>query len=185
MTAGSGLVEMRNLGTDNSLIRPVRAGLGQGPFIRRWCSTLLAATAAFAWAVQPVAAATTADPQASYGRSATQATNAERLAHDRHSLRGHKCLRAFAVGQAKAMAAKDELYHQDLQPILSTCRMSWVGENVASGYKTGTAAVQQGWMKSKSHRRNLLAAKYTRVAVAARRADDGTWYVAQVFGRPA
>ncbi len=81
------------------------------------------------------------------------------------------------------MAAQEEMYHQDLGPIMDECGLSTVGENVAYGYATGRAVVRQGWMLSEGHRANILSRDYRLVAVAGRRSDDGTWYAAQVFGR--
>ena len=81
------------------------------------------------------------------------------------------------------MANAEEMYHQDLGPILETCHLVSVGENVAYGYATGRSVVNQGWMRSEGHRANILNRGFKLVAVAARRDDDGTWYAAQVFGR--
>ncbi len=59
------------------------------------------------------------------------------------------------------MAAKEEMYHQDLGPVMSTRGLSIAEGNGA----------------------NILSTGYRLGAVAARRSDDGTWYAAQVFGR--
>ena len=42
-----------------------------------------------------------------------------------------------------------------------------------------------GWMKSEDHRANILERRYRRMAIVARKGDDGRWYVSQVFGRAA
>jgi uncharacterized protein YkwD len=124
-----------------------------------------------------------AGPAAEYAEAAVKATNAAREANDRKPLRADDCLRDFARKQAQAMAAEEEMYHQDLGPIMETCHLVSVGENVAYGYPTGRSVVNQGWMKSDGHRANILNRGFKLVAVAARRDDDGTWYAAQVFGR--
>lgn len=126
-----------------------------------------------------------ATPESRYGAKAVRATNSARAAADLRELKPHDCLKGFAVRQAKAMAAQEEMYHQDLAPILEECGLSKVGENVAYGYPTGRAVVWQGWMLSEGHRANILSRDYRLVAVAGRRSDDGTWYAAQVFGRKA
>ena len=59
------------------------------------------------------------------------------------------------------------------------------GENVASGFKTGKATVNQGWMKSPGHRLNILNPVYRRMGIGARKGDDERWYVCQLFGRKA
>ena len=124
-----------------------------------------------------------AGPAAEYAEAAVKATNAAREANDRKPLKVDDCLSDFARKQARAMATKEEMYHQDLGPIMETCHLVSVGENVAYGYPTGRSVVNQGWMKSEGHRANILNRGFKLVAVAARRDDDGTWYAAQVFGR--
>jgi uncharacterized protein YkwD len=124
-----------------------------------------------------------ASPAAEYGAQAVKATNAAREANDRKAFKVDECLLGFAKRQARAMAAKAEMYHQDLGPIMETCHLVSAGENVAYGYPTGRSVVNQGWMKSEGHRANILNRGFKLVAVAARRDDDGTWYAAQVFGR--
>ena len=131
------------------------------------------------------AVALTPTPEQRYGRQAVTASNNAREQHGLRELRVNDCLKDFARKQAKAMAAEEEMYHQDLGPIMSTCGLSTVGENVAYGYGTGRSVVWDGWMESEGHRANILSTSYRLVAVAARRSDDGTWYAAQVFGRKA
>ena len=50
------------------------------------------------------------------------------------------------------------------------------GENIAMGYKT-QADVAKALYKSKSHRKNTLKNKYTRIGVAGYRADNRNWWV--------
>ena len=80
------------------------------------------------------------------------------------------------------MAAKGEMFHQDLGPVMDKCGLSLVGENVAFGFtKAGT--LLKAWMDSPGHRANILDARYRQLGVGARKSDEGVWYVAQVFGR--
>ncbi|MFC4785340.1 CAP domain-containing protein [Nocardioides sp. MAHUQ-72] len=147
--------------------------------------TSLAATLvalATALTLAPPAQAATA---ASYSAAAVKATNHQRAEHDRVHLKHSDCLQQFARRQAKRMARQERIYHQDLGVILEECRLSITGENVAVGFPTGKAVVNQGWMRSPDHRANILERRYRRIAVAARRGDDGRWYVSQVFGRRA
>jgi uncharacterized protein YkwD len=124
-----------------------------------------------------------AGPAAEYAATAVRATNAARDAHDRKPLKVDGCLHGFAVRQARAMAEAGDIFHQDLGKILKKCNLSFVGENVAYGYPTGKAVVNQGWMRSEGHRDNILNPGFKLVAVGARRDGAGTWYAAQVFGR--
>ena len=124
-----------------------------------------------------------ASPAAEYAEQAVKWSNLAREGNDRKPLKVDECLAGFARKQAQAMANKEEMYHQDLGPIMETCHLVAAGENVAYGYPTGRAVVNRGWMQSEGHRANILSRGFKLVAVAARRDDDGTWYAAQVFGR--
>lgn len=137
-------------------------------------------------ALAPVAGAQAAEAArttpTSYAQQAHQATNAKRKAARRVALRQDACLQRFATRQAKAMARSQDLRHQDLGPIMRSCRLSMVGENVAYGFTSGKAAVA-GWMASPGHRANILNPRYRLLAVGAAKASNGQWYSAQVFGR--
>ena len=134
-----------------------------------------------------VAAAPAAQASASvdYAAQAFTTTNAKRAAHGLDRLGQNECLRQMAVAQAKAMAAKQQMFHQDIARALDGCKMNLVGENVAYGYDNGRAVVSKGWMRSPGHRANILEADYRLMGIAARKGADGRWYVAQVFGRAA
>ncbi|KRF36489.1 CAP domain-containing protein [Nocardioides sp. Soil805] len=127
-------------------------------------------------------AAARADGATSYAADAVRATNAARARHDLRALRSTRCLRRAATRQARAMARRESIWHQDIGAVMSTCGLGSVGENVAAGYPSGRAVVT-GWMGSEGHRANILEPRYRLVAVAARRGGSGTWYAAQVFGR--
>jgi uncharacterized protein YkwD len=116
-----------------------------------------------------------------YARQAVRATNKQRAKFGLRTLGVNPCLRKFAARQAQAMANSAELFHQDLGPILGTCRKRTAGENVAFGLSSGRSAVQ-AWMNSQGHRDNILNRSYRQVGIAAREGVDGRWYVAQVFG---
>ena len=124
-------------------------------------------------------------PARVYGQTAFDATNHQRAKRDRRALKPHSCLRKHAVRQARRMANQERIWHQNLGRVLADCNMSWVGENVAAGFPSGRTVVDDGWMESRSHRKNLLARKFRLMKVAARKGDDGRWYAAQVFGKRA
>jgi len=149
--------------------------------VRALAAGLLGATALLA---APLSQVAHASPSGTYETSVHNNTNMQRAKYDRVTLKGARCLDTFAERQAKRMADQQRMYHQDLRPILKTCNMSMVGENVAYGYSNGKAAVT-AWMKSPKHRANILNSKYRLVAVGAYQDEDGRWYVAQVFGRSA
>ena len=118
-----------------------------------------------------------------YSRQAHKATNNRRADQGLRALKRTDCVQRYAVRQAKAMARRTEMYHQDLGPILEDCGLNLVGENVAYGYRTGRSVVNDGWMNSEGHRANILNPGYRLMGIGARKGSDGAWYVAQVFGR--
>ena len=129
-------------------------------------------------------AAAEVTPAVKYRRQAQRATNAARKRHDLRKFRTDKCLRKWARKHAKRLAAEDEgLWHQNLKRVKKNCGLDWAGENVAVGYPTGKAVVNQGWMQSEGHRRNILHTQYRLSVVEARRSDAGWWYAVQLFGR--
>jgi uncharacterized protein YkwD len=123
-----------------------------------------------------------ASPSGTYENSVYANTNIQRAKYDRAALKGARCLDTFAERQARAMAQQRRIYHQNLRPILETCKLSTVGENVAYGYPNGKSAVA-AWMRSPGHRANILNPNFRLIAVGAYQDSRGSWYVAQVFGR--
>ena len=140
---------------------------------------LTAATTAVVGTTEPATATTGYD----YARQAFRTTNNVRARHDEPALHRSRCLKRFAARQATRMANQERMFHQSLTVVLDSCGLSLVGENVAYGYPTGRAVVLDGWMKSAGHRANILDGRFRKMAIAARRGDNGRWYVSQVFGR--
>ena len=121
---------------------------------------------------------------AKYGRDAFAATNNRRARYDRRVFRSDACLQRYAVRNARRMANREVMRHQQMGPIMRACGLNAVGENIADNYPNGRSVVQ-GWMGSPPHRRNILNPTFRLMAVAARKGDNGHWYAAQVFGRRA
>lgn len=109
-------------------------------------------------------------------------TNAVRADRDLPRLGTDACVQKFAARQARRMARKEKMYHQDLGPVLKSCSLSYAGENVAYGF-TSAKAVLNAWMRSPGHRANIVKRRYRLLGVGARKSESGVWYVAQVFGR--
>jgi uncharacterized protein YkwD len=117
-----------------------------------------------------------------YAQVAFESTNAARQRAGLDELAPQRCLAKAATSQAKAMAAQERMFHQDIRKLLAACGLSIVGENVAYGYPTGKSVVTDGWMKSAGHRANILNPRFTLMGIAARKGHDDRWYVSQVFG---
>jgi uncharacterized protein YkwD len=149
--------------------------------LRQFRALFLGLIGALALLVVPVAQPAHASASDGYEKSVYVNTNLQRTSHGRVPLRGSKCLDRFAERQARAMARKRQMYHQKLGPILTTCHLGTVGENVAYGFPGGKSVVG-AWMDSPGHRANILRSRYRLIAVGAYRDSRGTWYVSQVFG---
>ncbi|MET1133261.1 MAG: CAP domain-containing protein [Aeromicrobium sp.] len=141
-----------------------------------------AVIACSAWLVPAGAAAPAASPASTYADTAFRATNNQRVAHDRVKLRKDTCLTRLAQRWAKHMARTRELEHQDLDPVVDRCNLSWAGENIAMGYPTGRRVVR-GWMNSPGHKANILRKQYRLMGIGAAKDKNGRWWSAQVFGR--
>lgn len=120
---------------------------------------------------------------ARYQRQAHRTTNDRRADEGLDELSKRGCVQRFAVRWAKTMAAEQQMYHQELGPIMDKCGLNAVGENVAYGYPTGRSVVDDGWMHSEGHRENILNPDWRLMGIGARQGSDGRWYVSQVFGR--
>lgn len=116
-----------------------------------------------------------------YEADVVTVANAERTSRNLAPVSPQACVDSYAEAQSRAMASQDRMYHQDLTPILNTCHLRAVGENVAYGYSNGTS-VTAAWMASPGHRANLLNSVYRLIGVGATQNSSGRWYVSQVFG---
>jgi hypothetical protein len=107
--------------------------------------------------------------------------NQARQARGVPSLDTDGSLASVALAQARRMASRDTLYHNpNLQSDVTNYR--WVGENV--GYGPSLDVIQDAFMKSPSHKANILDRDFTEIGIAAVKDGDGRTWVAQVFRRP-
>jgi uncharacterized protein YkwD len=58
-----------------------------------------------------------------------------------------------------------------------------IGENIAymKGYEDPAAVAVQKWLESTAHRKNLLGPNWRESAVGVSVAEDGSYYMTQVF----
>jgi uncharacterized protein YkwD len=124
-------------------------------------------------------------PERGYAHQAFTATNADRADEGLRALKANHCLQHAAVRQARLMAVREQIFHQDLGRVLRDCKLDTAGENVAYGYPSGRSVVDDGWMNSEGHRANILNRAFSLMGIGARKGHDGQWYVAQVFGHKA
>lgn len=145
----------------------------------RTAAVLMAALLLASLLAQPAASA--APTPERYAQQAVKLTNDLRSDSGLTRLAKSACLQTFATKHAQRMANKHRLYHQNLDPVFDTCRLSMVGENISAGYASGRATVR-GWMGSEFHRANILNPQYRLVAVAARKSGN-QWYAVQIVAR--
>lgn len=131
----------------------------------------------------PLTSAQAATPEQEYAAAAFKATNKQRTQRDLAPYKQSSCLQPYATKQAKKMARQRHISHQNLDAVMRACGLSNAGENVAYGFTSGKSVVNDGWMNSAPHRANILSHRFRLMAIAARQSGDGTWYVAQVFGK--
>lgn len=120
-------------------------------------------------------------------------TNEDRAKEGLPELRINDKLVAAAGMKAADMAAKEYFAHQSpdgRQPwdFIKASGYSYVyaGENLAVNFYDSDE-VEEAWMDSPSHRKNILNNRYTEIGIATasgRYKGDSTTYVVQMFGRP-
>jgi uncharacterized protein YkwD len=139
----------------------------------------------FAPALTPAAHAATAQPapRVTYASEVLRLTNVARGHHHLAPLKPAICADRYAATWTRHLAALRTLGHQDLGPIMRSCKASMVGENVAYGNLTPRQLVTL-WIESPGHRANMLNPKYTHMGVAAvRTMSDLRVYATEDFVR--
>jgi uncharacterized protein YkwD len=112
-----------------------------------------------------------------------RATNASRVARDRHRLDLDRSMSDLARRHSLAMARSGTLYHTSdpARYYLRGVRWSKWGENV--GKTTGTIAeLEDAFMASTEHRDNILDRAFDHVAIGAVRRDGTTWVTVFFYG---
>jgi len=80
-------------------------------------------------------------------------------------------------------AAKDRVTAAGYDYLSVGENLAWVEGDIDSKPPT-PAYVHDLWMKSKVHKANILASKYTEVGISKYKGPKGDYYYTQVFGRP-
>lgn len=107
------------------------------------------------------------------GMAVFNSINAVRVEHGEHALSPDACLVAEANRRAKEIA--NRFAHTGK----TYCNRSVSGENLAKGYKT-TESVKSAWMRSPTHRENLLWKDYKRTGIGIYE-EGGTLFIVQLF----
>jgi uncharacterized protein YkwD len=117
--------------------------------------------------------------QASAARKLYENTNASRVHHHLRRLKRAYALTDEANGHARAMARRGTLFHSSGPKRYGVRCWTW-GENV--GYTSGSIfQLHRAFMKSISHRRNVLNRSFHRVAIGAATDNRGRLFVTLFF----
>ncbi len=92
------------------------------------------------------------------GQAVYAAINQVRVEHHEKALAPDACLVKEANRRAKEIAKKFAHAHKPF------CERSLSGENLSKGYKS-TESVKSAWLKSPTHRENLLWKDYKRTGI--------------------
>lgn len=107
------------------------------------------------------------------GQAVYQAINQTRIEYHEKALSPDACLVREANRRAKEVALKFAHAHKPF------CNRSISGENLAKGYKS-MESVKSAWLKSPTHKSNLLDRDYRRTGIGLYE-KDGVTYVVQLF----
>jgi uncharacterized protein YkwD len=110
-------------------------------------------------------------------------TNSDRTYHDRAALSFADRLAAYAKSHSEEMANKGYIYHStgdQLRQALDGYQWELGGENVGVG--ASLESLEDAFMASDPHRKNILRRLYDHAAVGIARADDRIWITVIFYG---
>lgn len=93
-----------------------------------------------------------------------------------------ECEDRFAEQWAGFLKGSNSFYHQDLGPLMKTCRQTYAGEILALGSVTPWRMVRM-WLASPDHRRLMLTRGFNRAGISAVRDGNNVWVGCIDFGR--
>jgi uncharacterized protein YkwD len=108
-------------------------------------------------------------------------TNDDRAQHDKDALRLNAVLSRYASRHSRQMATKGYLLHTaDLNSKLKGLDWSIGGENVGVG--STLDGLESAFMRSTSHRRNILRTGFDHAAVGVIRSNGSFWVTVIFYG---
>ena len=129
-------------------------------------------------AIAPAGAATLSPRARMY-----RATNHSRVNHEIRRVNIQDRISRLARRHSIAMANRGRIFHTSTSVINNTyldgVNWSWWGENV--GAAGSISDLQQAFMQSDDHRRNILDKRFRRVAVGTYKDDNGVFWVTVFF----
>jgi uncharacterized protein YkwD len=130
-----------------------------------------------------VSASAVGDEELGPRRHMLALTNSDRVYHDRAALSFAERLAAYAKSHSEAMADKGYIYHStgdQLREALEGYNWELGGENVGVG--ASLESLEDAFMASDPHRKNILRRLYDHAAVGIARADDRIWVTVIFYG---
>ena len=128
-----------------------------------------------------------ASAEARMARDLFDRANAERQERGVAPVEWNDALAEVASEWSAEMAERGTLEHQDVRALLQGDRLSGfrsLGENIFRSTGPAPAGViHAGWMRSDSHRPNILNPGWDRLGVGVHCAEDGSVWATQEFGR--
>jgi uncharacterized protein YkwD len=110
-----------------------------------------------------------------------QLTNEDRADKDRKALKLDRELSRYATKHSSEMADAGYLYHsEDLMGVLDGVEWSMGGENVGVG--SSLTDLEDSFMASKPHRKNILQEGYDHVALGVVKSDGTLWVTVIFYG---
>lgn len=117
-------------------------------------------------------------------------TNAARAKEKREALKLNDTLTKVANGHSANMAKQEKMEHvlDGKKPAdrveAGGYDYAECGENIAYWSELSVPEVFEAWMKSKTHRENILAKDFREIGIGLARSAKGDVYFTQVFGTP-
>jgi len=110
-----------------------------------------------------------------------QLTNGDRADKDRKALKLDRELSRYATKHSREMADAGYLFHsEDLVGVLDGVEWSMGGENVGVG--SSLVGLEDSFMASKPHRKNILQDGYDHVALGVVKSDGTLWVTVIFYG---
>lgn len=142
--------------------------------VRGLCAAALFATVAAVPSATRIANAGSCWSWSAGEKKLARRTNSSRANHARGRLTLDPELSKVATVHAREMAKRNRLYHTPRETLgKRVTRWRRLGENVAKGDSIG--AIHRAFMRSPSHRANVLETRYRHFGIGIRRAGGSLW----------
>lgn len=152
------------------------------------CAGMLLAVTSVGLATPSTSAATTKTVSVTaksntYESKVMKRINQLRAARGMKRVKMANCQDSYAETGARSNARAGSLTHQDLSPIMNSCKARWAGEVIAAGTRMGARATVRMWMHSPGHKAIIMKRSIRRIGVGAFVRGGGQVFISAVAGR--